>query len=110
MPGNHYYLKYNPGLEQYIKTLSTMTKNEKLHKIVEFLSTKYSLEKQSFESGEIAKAFIPELSIYEVNDLCGILITKGDVADVTTTESDLKSMVAVSVTTKHIMHIIIKDI
>lgn len=94
------YLRYEVGLEQYIKTLNTMTKNEKLHKIVEFLSTSYSPEKQSFESGEIAKAFIPELNIYEINDLCGILIANDDVYDVTTNESDAKSMVAVLVTTK----------
>ena len=100
VPVIHPYLRYEVGLEQYIKTLNTMTKNEKLHKIVEFLSTSYSPEKQSFESGEIANAFIPELSIYEVNDLCEILIANEDVRDVSTSQSFQKSMMEVLVITR----------
>lgn len=96
--GNHNYLKYRIGLEEYVKNLKKMTKKEKLHKIVEFLSTEYSKEKPSFDSGEIAKAFIPELSINEVNKLCTLLIAYDDVNDGTTDQSYSKNMMVIVVT------------
>lgn len=96
--GNHNYLKYRIGLEEYVKNLKKMTKKEKLHKIVEFLSTEYSKEKPSFDSGEIAKAFIPELSINEVNKLCALIIANDDGIDGTTDQSYSKNMMVIVVT------------
>lgn len=77
--GNHLYLKYRIGLEDYVKNIKKMTKKEKLHRIVEFLSVESKkLNKSSFVSNEIAKAFNPELSISEVNSLCRIIVDNGD--------------------------------
>jgi hypothetical protein len=93
--GNRTYLKYKDGLEDYVKDLKKMTKKEKLHRIVEFLSTeKERLNKDSFNSGQIAKAFTPELDISEVNTLCRILISNRDVRDCTTKDESGMGMVA----------------
>jgi hypothetical protein len=94
-------LKYANGLEDYIKNRKRMIKKQKLHRIVEFLSTeKERQQKSSFDSGEIAKAFNPELSIYEVNSLCETLIANEDVRDVSTSQSHERSMLEVLVTTR----------
>jgi len=93
-------LQYRMGLEDYVKTLKQMTKNEKLHRIVEFISTENDRTRKSgFDSEEIAKAFTPELDIYEVNTLCKILLNNGDVKDCTTMDETAKRMVAVLVVT-----------
>jgi hypothetical protein len=82
----------------YVKTLKQMTKKEKLHRIVEFLSTENDRTKKSgFDSGEIAKAFQPELDIYEVNTLCKILMNDGDVRDCTSKDQSARQEVAVLV-------------
>jgi hypothetical protein len=94
------YLQYRLGLEDYVKNLKKMTNREKLHKIVEFLSTQYTPAKQSFDSGEIAKALDPELSIYEINSLLEKLISDEVVNDVTTDQSYLKDMMEVLVISK----------
>lgn len=95
------YLQYRMGLEEYIKSLNRMTKKQKLHKIVEFLSTESErLNKGSFNSGEIAKAFVPELDIYEVNSLCEILIDNRDVGDCSSKDTHAKRMIAVLVINK----------
>lgn len=92
------HIQYRDGLEEYVKNLKKMTKKVKLHRIVEFLSTNYSKEKPSFDSEEIAKAFIPELSINEVNSLCEIIIAKGDVIDGTTDQAYSQNMMIIVVT------------
>jgi len=82
----------------YVKTVKPMTKKEKLHRIVEFLSTENDRTKKSgFDSGEIAIAFQPELDIYEVNTLCKILMKDGDVRDCTSKDQSAKREVAVLV-------------
>jgi len=91
-------IQYRDGLEDYVNSLKKMNKKVKLHRIVEFLSTQSSPTKPDFDSGEIAKAFIPELSLNEVNKLCAILIAKDDVMDGTTDQSYAKNMMIVVVT------------
>jgi predicted transcriptional regulator len=82
----------------YVKTTLSMTKKQKLQRIVEFLSTENDRSRKSgFDSEEIAKAFTPELNIYEVNTLCKILLANGDVKDCTTKDESAKRMVAVLV-------------
>lgn len=84
----------------YVKTLNPMTKKEKLHRIVEFLSIESNrLNKSSFNSGEIAKAFIPELEIPEINFLCKIIISKEDLRDCTSKDESAQRMIAVLVIT-----------
>lgn len=96
--GNHLYLKYRVGLEDYVKNLKKMTKKEKLHRIVEFLSVESKRHrKQSFDSGEIAKAFMPELDFHEVNVLCKILIDSGDLRNCSILETLAKGMIDVLV-------------
>jgi len=96
--GNHQYLKYRVGLEDYVKNLKKMTKKEKLHRIIEFLSVESKQHnKQSFDSGEIAKAFIPELDFHEVNTLCKILIGNEDLRNCSTGETLAKGMIDVLV-------------
>lgn len=91
-------LKYLNGLEDYVKNLKTMTKKEKLHRILEFITTENDKTRKSgFDSGEIAKAFTPEMNIHEVNALCKILLNNGDVKDCSTLESLGNKMVAVLV-------------
>jgi len=98
--GIRIYLKYALGLEEYIKSLKKMTKKEKLHRILEFICTENdSTRKSGFDSEEIAKAFIPELDIYEVNTLCKVLLDNGDVKDCTTMDEATKRMVAILVVT-----------
>jgi len=73
-----------------------MKKSKKLHRILEFLSTESERQgKSSFNSGEIAKAFDSELSIYEINTLCKILIDNEDVRDATTGDELREKMIAV---------------
>jgi hypothetical protein len=99
--GNHHYLKYRVGLEDYIKGRKKITKKEKLHRIVEFLSTeKDKHNKSSFNSGEIAKAFSPELNIYEVNSLLEIIINNNDINQYSSKDITASRMLAVSVTNK----------
>jgi hypothetical protein len=96
--GNHKYLKYRVGLEEYVKSLKKMTKNEKLHRILEFICTENDKSRKSgFDSEEIAKAFTPEMNIYEVNALCKILLDNGDAKDCTTKDESAKRMVAILV-------------
>jgi len=96
--GNKYYLTHRPGLDEFVIEFKKMTKKGKLHRIVQFLSTEMDrLKKTGFNSGEIAKAFTPELDIYEVNTLCKILISNGDVRDCTTKDESRKRMIAISV-------------
>jgi len=91
-------IQYRDGLEDYVNSLKKMNKKVKLHRIVEFLSTENDrLNKSSFDSGEIAKAFSPELSIYEVNTLFKILLSNDDVRDCTTKDELAKRMIAVLV-------------
>lgn len=80
------------GFGEYVKNLKKMVKKEKLHKIVEFLS---SGSKGSYNSGEIAKAFSPELDFHEVNSLCKILINNGDVRDCKNNDVAINGMVEV---------------
>jgi hypothetical protein len=99
VPANHLCLKYERGLEQYIKSLDTMTKNEKLHRIVQFLTIESEKQdKKLFESDEIAKSFIPELSIYEVNRLCQRIIDENDIIDAATDQAFDRNMVSITVT------------
>lgn len=88
------HIVYRDGLDEYVKNLKKMVKKEKLHRIVEFLSNG---NKGSYDSGEIAKAFSPELDFHEVNTLCRILINNEDVRDCTTKDESIKGMVAVLV-------------
>jgi hypothetical protein len=91
-------LKYLNGLEDYVKNFKTMTKKEKLHRILEFITTENDKTRKSgFDSGEIAKAFTPEMNIHEVNALCKILLDNGDVKDYSTLEFLGNKMVAVLV-------------
>lgn len=99
VPANHLCLKYERGLEQYIKSLDTKTEKEKLHRIVEFLTIESEKQdKKLFESDEIAKAFIPELSIHEVNRLCRKIMNEEDVNDAPTDQAFNRNMLSIVVT------------
>lgn len=95
--GNRHYLTHRQGLEEFIIKFKQTIRRKKLHRIVEFLSTEYSIAKQSFDSGEIAKAFNPELSIHEVNILCKTIINNGDLSVCPTKDVLAKGMVEVLV-------------
>ncbi len=96
--GSKHHITYRMGLEDYTKEYKQMRKREKLHRIVEFLSTESErLNKHSFDSGEIVKAFIPELSIYAVNTFCKTIINNGDLIDCTTKDESARKMIAVMV-------------
>jgi hypothetical protein len=88
------------GLAEYVTNLRKEVKRQRLHKIVEFLCTNATDVKKSFDSEEIAKAFNPELSLYEANKLCEVLIANGDVNNATTDQSDLKDILILVVTSR----------
>jgi hypothetical protein len=91
-------LKYLNDLDEYVKNIKKMTKKEKLHRILEFICTENDRTRKSgFDSGEIAKAFTPEMDIYEVNTLCKILLDNGDVKDCTSKDQSAVRMVAILV-------------
>jgi predicted transcriptional regulator len=82
----------------YVKNVVQMTRRQKLHRIVEFLSIESKQQrKSSFDSGELAQAFTPALDIYEINVLCRILMDNNDVGVATTKDESSKGMVAVLV-------------
>lgn len=92
------YLRYQIGLEHYVNDKKKMNKKEKLHRIVEFLSTESkTLNQDCFDSEEISVAFSPELNIYEVNALCRIIMENGDLKDCTTGDEARRDMIAVMV-------------
>jgi hypothetical protein len=91
-------LKYLNDLDEYVINIKKMAKKEKLHRILEFICTENDRTRKSgFDSGEISKAFTPELDIYEVNTLCKILLDNGDVKDCTTKDESARRMVAILV-------------
>jgi hypothetical protein len=92
------YLTYRDGLEEYVEALKKKIKKERLHRIVEFLSTNVSHTKKEFDTCEIAKAFTPELDIYEVNRLCEIIISNDDAIKIETDQSYAKGTLIVIVT------------
>ena len=93
-------LKYRHGLEDYIENLKKELKKERLHRIVEFLSTNATQTKREFDTNEIAKAFDPELDIYEVNSLCEIILAKDDAFKIETDQSCAKGILILIVTDK----------
>jgi len=91
------HIQYRIGLEEYVWNLKEKEKQIKLHRIVEFLSTQSTNSKQSFDTEEIAKAFSPELTNYEVIRLCETLIANGDVINAPTDQSDSRDVLNVVV-------------
>ncbi len=91
------HIQYRAGLEEYVWNLKEKEKRKKLHRIVEFLSTQSTNSKQSFDTEEIAKAFIPELTNYEVIRLCETLIANGDVINAPTDQSDSRDVLNIVV-------------
>lgn len=94
------FLRYQLGLEHYVNDKKKMTKKEKLHRIVEFLSIESkNLNQDCFNSQVIAKAFSPELNIYETNALCRLIIDNKDLRDCTTKDT-IRDTIAVMVITR----------
>lgn len=94
------YLEYRVGLENYVFGLKDKVKKGNIHKILEFLCTESKDSKNSFDSEEIAKAFSPELNIYEVNRLCEVLIANGDVLNPKTDQSEAEDVLIILVTSR----------
>ena len=78
-----------------------MNKKRQLHSILEFICSQSNrLHITEFSSREIANAFEPKMKIPDVNDLCRIIIDKGDLIDVTTNEQSLKDTISVLINAK----------
>jgi hypothetical protein len=89
------------GLGELVKNRKKQAKKEKLHRIVEFLSTDSERTgKGEYESDEISKAFSPVLSISEVNNLCRILVNEGDVRDCSSKTNTFKKTICLRVITE----------
>jgi hypothetical protein len=85
-------------LKSMFLKLKKNVKKEKLHRILQFICIENDRTgKSGFDSGEIAKAFTPEMDIYEVNDLCRILLDNEDVKDGSTKYTFSNRMVAILV-------------
>ena len=92
------HLDYRKGLEEYVWDLKEKEKRERLHHIVEYLSTQSTNSKQSFDTEEIARAFSPALTNYEAIRLCEKLIANGDVINAPTDQSDTQDVLNIIVT------------
>lgn len=96
--GSRSFVRYQISLEHYVNDKRKMNKKEKLHRIVEFLSSESkTLNQDCFDSEEISVAFSQKLNIYEVNALCRIIMENGDLKDCTTGDEARKDMIAVMV-------------
>jgi hypothetical protein len=92
------HLVYRKGLEECVWNLKEKEKRNRLHRIVEYLSTQSTNSKLSFDTEEVAKAFSPALTNYEAIRLCETLIANGDVINAPTDQSDSRDVLNIIVT------------